>query len=78
MSDDKDKRDSRTVRVSKDLYDRVSTLSKKLKPQTTIQYVIEDALIDYLNQVDEQSPGYRTKEDEEDEEDGKKGRAEAC
>lgn len=70
-------RDSRTVRVSKDLYDQVSRLSKQLKPQTTIQYVLEDALKDYLDHVAEQGPGYRTKPADEEIEGTKKRRAKA-
>lgn len=72
-----DQRNSKTVRVSRELYDQAQRLSRQLRPKTTIQYVIEDALQDYLERISEQGPGYRTAEDKDCSSE-KKGRSKAC
>ena len=59
IGDDK----SKTVRVSRELYDKASQLSHTLRPRTTIQYIIEDALITYLDKLAESDPNYRTGND---------------
>lgn len=56
---------SETVRISSGIKRRVEAMAKKVRPRSTIQYVIEAAIEEYLqhheNAVHESRPEYQVK-----------------
>lgn len=54
--------DTESVRISKDLKRELKTLAQSMRPRTAIQYLIEDAIEQYLSRVSEDGgPGYQVK-----------------
>jgi predicted DNA-binding protein len=46
--------DTESVRISKDLKQELKKLSQSMRPRTAIQYLIEDAIEQYLGRVSEE------------------------
>ncbi len=46
--------DTESVRISKELKQKLKKLSQSMRPRTAVQYLIEDAVEQYLNRVAEE------------------------
>ncbi len=54
--------ETESVRISKTLKSELKELAQSVRPRSTIQYLLEDAVEQYLTRVAEESTPYRTKE----------------
>jgi len=49
------------IRVSDEVYMRASELAQSMRPKTTLQYLIDEAITQYLDKVEEHGEEYRAK-----------------
>jgi predicted DNA-binding protein len=55
--------DTESVRISKELKQELKKLAQNMRPRTAVQYLIEDAVEQYLNRVAEDGgPAYQVKQ----------------
>lgn len=55
--------DTESVRINKELKRQLKELAQSMRPRTAVQYLIEDAIEQYLDRVAEEGgTGYRVKE----------------
>ena len=50
---------TKSVRLSDEAYDQAAKLAGEMKPKSTLQYIVEDALTQYLDRVQEEGAVYR-------------------
>ncbi len=56
--------ETESVRISKELKQELKKLAQSMRPRTAVQYLIEDAIEQYLNRVAEEGgPAYQVKPD---------------
>jgi hypothetical protein len=54
--------DTESVRISKELKQQLKQMAETMRPRTAIQYLIEDAIEQYLERVaEEKGPTYQVK-----------------
>jgi predicted transcriptional regulator len=54
--------DTESVRISKELKQQLKQMAQSMRPRTAVQYLIEDAIEQYLDRVaEESSPAYQVK-----------------
>jgi hydrogenase maturation factor HypF (carbamoyltransferase family) len=54
--------DTESVRISKELKQQLKQLAQSMRPRTAVQYLIEDAIEQYLGRVaEEKGPAYQVK-----------------
>ncbi|NOU35712.1 MAG: hypothetical protein HOO88_02915 [Kiritimatiellaceae bacterium] len=54
--------DTESVRISKELKQQLKQMAQSMRPRTAVQYLIEDAIEQYLNRVaEEKGPSYQVK-----------------
>ena len=68
--------DTESVRISSALKKELKTLAKSMRPKTAIQYLIEDAVEQYLDRISEDSgPTYRAEKPKKSSDRKKKSKA---
>ena len=56
--------DTESVRISKELKQQLKQLAQSMRPRTAVQYLIEDAIEQYLGRAaEEKGPAYQVKPD---------------
>ena len=56
--------DTESVRISKELKQQLKQMAQSMRPRTAVQYLIEDAIEQYLDRVaEEKGPSYQVKPD---------------
>lgn len=56
--------ETESVRISKELKQQLKQMAESMRPRTAIQYLIEDAIEQYLSRAAEDGgPGYQVKTD---------------
>ena len=54
--------DTESVRISKELKQQLKQMAQSMRPRTAVQYLIEDAIEQYLDRVaEENGPAYQVK-----------------
>jgi predicted transcriptional regulator len=54
--------DTESVRISKELKQQLKQLAQSMRPRTAVQYLIEDAIEQYLGRsAEDQGPAYQVK-----------------
>jgi predicted transcriptional regulator len=54
--------DTESVRISKELKQQLKQMAQSMRPRTAVQYLIEDAIEQYLDRVaEEKGPAYQVK-----------------
>jgi hypothetical protein len=54
--------DTESVRISKELKQQLKQMAQSMRPRTAVQYLIEDAIEQYLNRAaEENGPSYQVK-----------------
>jgi len=54
--------DTESVRISKELKNQLKQMAQSMRPRTAVQYLIEDAIEQYLDRIaEENGPAYQVK-----------------